>query len=353
MSQDHHPGAPETSGREVNHARARAKLRGWRAWLLLFFTSALLAVAFEVGLRVYATSTNKVRGATYDNDLGWRMLPGITKAGHQWCDQVPAKTNTLGWRDTEFSRMKGEKGLRIVALGDSFTFGHGVDYGDRFSEVLERRRESLEVYNMGVSAYGTDQQVRVYEVHGSRLDPDGVLLMVFLGNDLEDIMHERRFSWPKPYFRLQQDQLELVEPRQDWSTFLRTKSYFIEALFQIVEGRNKRHTYAADLATTDPVRLFLKLVDRLSDQVEANDAKLLVALIHPRNSSEEQELVARSIAQSLSDAGHAVLDLGEPFARESASGKLLYLSDGHWNAQGNALAAELIESKLLSEGWIR
>ncbi|MFN3241025.1 MAG: hypothetical protein ACE37K_05865 [Planctomycetota bacterium] len=80
------------------------------------------------------------------------------QAGSQWCDALPARTNPRGWPDAEPLAVRRPGSRRILALGDSMTFGAKVDYGQRFTEDLEDER--TEVLDPGVSAYGTNQQLR-------------------------------------------------------------------------------------------------------------------------------------------------------------------------------------------------
>ena len=50
------------------------------------------------------------------------------------------KKNKLGYRDIEYSKIK-EKGIfRIIILGDSFTYGHGIDnINNVYHKILERK----------------------------------------------------------------------------------------------------------------------------------------------------------------------------------------------------------------------
>jgi len=136
-----------------------------RRRLLLALGGSIATVGLlEIALRLYATWTLRERGLTYHAEFGWAYLPNIRKRGRYWSGDEPAWTNSRGWRDeeTRLERRPGKR--RIVALGDSFTFGVAVDYGERFSELLERDVEGLEVVNLGINASGTDQHLRVLEV---------------------------------------------------------------------------------------------------------------------------------------------------------------------------------------------
>lgn len=131
--------------------------------------------AAEVGIRLLAKLTLRGRAVVHDSEIGWRYLPNVRKVGRYWSHRVPARTNARGWGDdASFERTPGVR--RIVALGDSFTFGVMVDHGERFSELLERDVARLEVLDLGMNAVGTDRELRVLEVEGVRHAPDVVLL---------------------------------------------------------------------------------------------------------------------------------------------------------------------------------
>ena len=101
---------------------------------------------------------------------------------------VMVRTNSLGLRDRDLGDPKTED-LRIVALGDSVTFGWGVERDDLFTEQLEALTASraglrLNVINTGVGSYNTRQQRRFFELYHEKLAPDGVIL-IYVPNDVE------------------------------------------------------------------------------------------------------------------------------------------------------------------------
>jgi hypothetical protein len=96
--------------------------------------------------------------------------------------------NHLGYREREFPAQKPPGVYRIAVVGDSFTYGQGIDEADRFSNrvqaALDRGRQRFEVLNFGKTGAQTVDEVRVLEnpVIGTR--PDFVLLVWYI-NDIE------------------------------------------------------------------------------------------------------------------------------------------------------------------------
>jgi hypothetical protein len=108
--------------------------------------------------------------------------------------------NALGLNDVEFARAKPPGRVRILALGDSFTFGL-VPYPAAVMTLLEERLRALcpgtdlEVLNFGIG--GT--RVRDYRILAAltieRYAPDLVLLNFYAGNDAPNVfrlVHEPR-----------------------------------------------------------------------------------------------------------------------------------------------------------------
>ncbi|MBW2290334.1 MAG: SGNH/GDSL hydrolase family protein [Deltaproteobacteria bacterium] len=104
--------------------------------------------------------------------------PGALEVATTSDFSVLYRVNSLGLRDAEhsFERVPGR--ARYLAIGDSFTFGSGLDYGERFSEVAERSFDDLEIVNMGVPGYGLDDVLLSYIEAGARYRPDAVVVIL-------------------------------------------------------------------------------------------------------------------------------------------------------------------------------
>jgi lysophospholipase L1-like esterase len=314
----------------------------------------VMLVLAEFAVRIYAKAAQRERGNTYDPDLGWRLTPGIRKVSRHWGLSRPAAINSKGWRDVEraYERRPGVR--RVVAVGDSLTFGARVDDGERFSEVLERRFDRLEVVNLGVPAYGTDQELLVLELDGFRYAPDIVLLVTCLGNDLEDIRHDWRWGSPKPYYTLADGDLRLTKPRPTLGYRLRSLSYLAEQLHQRLQDPNQASRLAPEWQTTDPVPLFAALVRRMAEQCARREIKFLVVLAYYEEGvgreANEQE---RRVYAALEEARIATLDTRPPLAERARAGEALYDADRiHWNAHGHEVAAGEIAKAVCANGWL-
>jgi lysophospholipase L1-like esterase len=79
---------------------------------------------------------------------------------------------------------------RVLALGDSFTFGVGVEEEETWIERLRAHLAesgiAIETINGGVPGYGAKDEVDLFERHLRKLKPDLVILAAYMANDMLD-----------------------------------------------------------------------------------------------------------------------------------------------------------------------
>lgn len=101
---------------------------------------------------------------------------------------VEVRINADGLRDRDYPSEKGAA-WRIAILGDSLTLGWGVEEGDTFTTLLEKRLATAgptEVLNFGTGNYNTTQEVNLFLRKGAAYSPDQVVLFYFI-NDAEPL----------------------------------------------------------------------------------------------------------------------------------------------------------------------
>jgi len=96
-------------------------------------------------------------------------------------------TNSQGLRYREVPLERTPGTARILALGDAYTEGWGVDAPDRFTNRLERRfmadGRQVEIINGGLSTRTAKDFARLFREVGLKYQPDAVLISIF-ANDL-------------------------------------------------------------------------------------------------------------------------------------------------------------------------
>ena len=75
--------------------------------------------------------------------------------------------------------------LRVLALGDSFTFGLSADLGKSHVEFLESRFPGSEIWNVGISGTGTNQALAAFKHFSPQLLPQ-LTTLGFVNNDFGD-----------------------------------------------------------------------------------------------------------------------------------------------------------------------
>ena len=101
---------------------------------------------------------------------------------------VLIETNSLGFRDAELSASKSANERRILAIGDSITFGghlaaHDV-YVEQVEELLQIAEPELqiEVINAGIGDIGLAEAVDLLEGPGLAAQPDALLVGFYLND---------------------------------------------------------------------------------------------------------------------------------------------------------------------------
>lgn len=170
-----------------------------------FFGVFLFLGLFEIGLRIafYHSMNFDVEMWKYARELKRVSQDYETAHEHEpnqsaFLMGTNVTINSKGLRNPEvgYERTPGTK--RVLMLGDSLTFGWGVDEADTPSRLLERNLNAagngkFEVINTGVGNYNSSMQVAYYLNEGYKYNPDLVILNYFI-NDAEPT--PRRKSHP-------------------------------------------------------------------------------------------------------------------------------------------------------------
>ena len=103
--------------------------------------------------------------------------------------KVDIKINSDGFRDQEYPIQKKSGKRRIIFLGDSITFGWGVEKESTYEYLIEselNNQNPTEIINLGSGNYNTVQEVNLFIDKGLKYNPDEVVLFYFI-NDAETV----------------------------------------------------------------------------------------------------------------------------------------------------------------------
>gem|GEM_PF-2028159 len=134
----------------------------------------------------------------FDPDLFWTIEPcsdyypnrflSWFKRGEVPSDEKKEKINSLGFRAKEIDPVKSVEEIRIFCMGDSCTFGLGVDRHETFAAGLARLlsevspEKRIAVYNAGTPGYTSYQGLQLLNKKILALQPD-ILILSYGIND--------------------------------------------------------------------------------------------------------------------------------------------------------------------------
>jgi hypothetical protein len=353
---------------------------------LVLFLVCLAAVAGELTLRAIASgSSSPLFARSSDTMLDflarYRLRPEQATPGFP--------VNSQGHVDVEFGAR--EPGVpRAATIGDSFSTGV-VPHRYHFTTVAERNLGRGEVCNIGIAGMGLNEYLYLLREEALPLQPDVVVIDLFVGNDLVDNLSGNVTpGWVEQW--LDRDRLLLlVVPRRLWvsrelqdgtrpmatrpgladleeldfgrlypwlSDPAREIPTFTPERFEIVERHRAQSACRPD-APPDWARVFELLLEMrdtaaahatpfavmlIPDEFQVEDDVWAQVVSGPESVELDRDLPQRVLAEWLAEQDIPCLDL-LPALRAvvpMADGRrhLYHFRDTHFNARGNQVAGE-------------
>ncbi len=369
--------------------------------VVLLVTASLL----ELSLRVLRPHHDGLRRLLYESSLPADFsrihdLPALmqtTLIGYSPFEERSGFVlNSRSMPTQEYTPDKPAETFRVLAIGDSFTYGV-VPVADHWTTLLEQglaqsRRERVEVLRLAVPGTGPPFQLRLFQIEGARLKPDLVILAFFVGNDFFDELGgefttthawgraSQRLSEISMTFRLirnmarAQRGVEHIGKPVTQTTSTKASGGFEAPGFADAFDENRPTFTREAFRDAEASRMSLCLkgealrfrfrLDRVVETLEAFQAevrragaKLVVLIIpdeyqvnphvfrdvaaHANRTEHDYEIdrPQRELTAALAARAIPFVDLLPEF-RASAKGQPLYIPrDTHWNRAGNRLAA--------------
>lgn len=172
---------PPSSSRAKQRAGSPGRGARWATLAISILLSLALA---EAAVRIIAPHRVYTPHAVEDPTLVYRNEPGVV--GRQTSPgefDYRFSTNSRGFRGREFALQKAPGTQRIICVGDSFTWGTGVNDAETYPAVLEEELKAsdqhVEVLNAGVRSWGVSQYYVWTRHEGLRYQPDVVVVTLF------------------------------------------------------------------------------------------------------------------------------------------------------------------------------
>ncbi len=169
-----------------------------RRSLLFLITVVGQFFVFEAGLRTWGTSeaAPAFQGLFAPDPMaGYRLKPGAHVRFSTAEFDTTIHINSAGVRDDQEIGPKAPDERRIVILGDSLVLSVQVPFEQTFGEQLEQQLNAFasgarpvryRAINAGVQGYGPVEELLFFRSVLRQLQPDVVLVGIFVGNDAEE-----------------------------------------------------------------------------------------------------------------------------------------------------------------------
>lgn len=258
--------------------------------------------------------------------------------------------NSIGLRDSKDVRLATSKSL--LAVGDSFTFGHGVKQNQRFSNILSNKY-SYDTYNVAIPGGLSRYSALIAYVDKLGGNTSNIILGICMENDLLLADSHKGSS--------------ANTKKQRNSPFIRAKSWLTRnsALYFVITSSLNSNQHAryflenVGLIKKNMDTMQLKEYDLRSSALKVREIvrgrNALVVIIPSRyiwSNNPRMRAASREIHQSftvrLKNHGLRIVDLAKHFNSKSLDpvSDFHFKYDGHWNAKGHAEAADAIAAAL-------
>jgi lysophospholipase L1-like esterase len=372
-----------------------------------------LAAALELGARArldrpfipgLPTGEPHEACAEHHPDLGWVGIPNLVTRVTAPKFEYHVELNSRGLRDHEYEYAKDDGVFRIVMLGDSVTWGWGVEQGQLFADLVDDELgEDVEVINLAYPGYGTDQHLWIFESEGRRYEPD-LVVMCFILNDVIGNSSVKGYNNGKPcYERNEQGEWVLTnhpvprgtgeKPSKPFAQWCYEHSAFMQAMNppdaerQLAEAGEKvlkpkskkalRKTYdvyregAARLSDelVDPDSVTHMLLRRLKAACDAESAPLIVFSVPHHHDRYLYQLgpyrpeipadveyktdFSLRIEEAGEQLGFQSFAVDQDFLDVIDEAEILHVGDGHPDGVAHRIVANRLREELLPivETW--
>jgi hypothetical protein len=295
---------------------------------LILVSIGFSLVLIEIGLRVFFPQPLGPVQFAVDPDRGFipvpnqralRTLPGVYAYRYS--------NNSMGLRGPE---IHAKTKPRILVLGDSFTYGIGVNDEETFCSILQSQMPGYEIINAGNPGKGTDYALKFYRTKGKELEPD-VLILVFCGNDFSDNQLNVYYSPDlSPKVLNQQKPFITRFAIYDW---LITHSHVAGLLKSLSIKRGVSQSDGSLIQPPPPdEQLTEKYLRALMNEVPS--LKIFYIAPYDQKGVREQEAFKRICER---------LNVKPTYLQIGAED---YLAEGHWKPSGHRNVAQIILSTL-------
>jgi len=348
---------------------------------LLIITFLILLLAGEGIIRFLETQADpELDGKSLEHcikksenkNLFWEWVPDTDCSAHY----IPIHINTLGLRDYEYGKNKSQDTIRIAAVGDSYTFGWGVQLNQTYENVLESmlkedRSKNYEVLNFGMPGLNTMEEESKIESEVISFNPD-IIIIGYTSADpgcehIElcnpELFDATRAAYPKGKLlnvKANTTVGRITHKITQKSNFLLFLANRIDDNFfqKYANGKNAiENLHAPDSLTWKNTQAQFQRIQQLAEQ---NNLKVIIVIFPELDFMNYSKYPFKEVHKQIAEAGKQhkfyVIDLGE-YYQQYPQGELSVNPgsknhDGHPNALAHKIAGEAIYKYMKEEQLI-
>jgi len=324
------------TAREFPKMNKRIKSRKFKVLIICILFFAVSFSALEILARV---RLNKIRGGypagmyVYDDELGYKYKPNFTGSFFGIYKNISITINSDGFRDYEHE--SNNNSARILAIGDSVTFGPAVAQEKIFTKYLETtlndRGVNAEIFNMGVDGYDAYQE-EILAMREAGIYHPKIILINFVLNDIKPFNKENdvlaKVGYPK-------------------CALCRAAAFYL-TLYLIPKYNTAYFSYTYNLWKSEAFDQLKIQIRELNEFCKSENITLAYAIFpytDQFNSSYEEPFLPQQLLEDeLSKDGIPYVDLRDVL--ENCSSCYLTGDSVHLNERGSRAIAEKISSFL-------
>lgn len=298
----------------------------------------------------------------YDKEIGLIHIPNLRGTEYRPGNYNIEFTNgDDGFRITHKDELPDYVNKKIMFIGDSFTYGKGVNDQETFAYKLQQAliSDSVEIINAGVEGRGTDHALRSYQFYKDKYQPNTVIYFAHY-NDLADNIRDEYFNvindstlTPKSFEIMTGGTKEKLRKNKMYNCLI-SNSHFFSLLKSVlvnllIPDQIVRYEEGIDMDRAK--KLTSIFIEQLKKEVKADGRKFLMYYI-PSNHDIDARVKGKITEQEeffdnyYKDKNIEFYNLSADFIDSGETNilKNFYLLEGHWNPKGHQLVAEKLKT---------
>ncbi|MBF0379953.1 MAG: SGNH/GDSL hydrolase family protein [Magnetococcales bacterium] len=326
--------------------------------ILLFFSASISAIMGEGILRLVDYQPQiLIPPYLYDNHpkSWWTLRPGFKGSIKRGDNIVDYNINSQGIRAPFDIPHKSDDRQSLFIIGDSFTFGWGVNEDDSYARILANKLKkkdlAVDVVNLGVAGFGTMQSYERLAEYAQRLGSPDAIIYMFCPNDPADNIAGKKTVVDGIRMNANWKHKWLFVRISHAYHYSRLVAFFADFYMKYHGNPRRKITdkYNNSQQNVEELPPFIATkgyVKQLINWAKERDIPLLVGTTSKSDYS-------KPLRRFLSKNKIQMFEVEDIFINNKLNKDAIMnpKPDGHWNQLGNSLVASKIEQIIIDNHW--